>query len=211
MKSKTLLVLFWLFACTGALADEGRIPITGPVIITTPGSYVLVNNIEAPFSGVVIRASNVKVDLNGFTVSPVAGANGSGVIVEPGHKNIEVTNGTITGFANHGIYVPGAEQPGRNLKFSHLRISEIRGVGISLENNAGFIVEDCLITGNNWGIYGTAAGLILNNVIGSNSRGLVVYSKQIGYRSNVFYGNGTDIDGQISNLGNNLCSGASCP
>lgn len=212
MKLKIELLILSLLLSTSALADEGKIDITGPTNISAPGSYILVNDVVGTFTGIYIDSSNVKLDLNGFTISH-AGANlGDGVAILPGHKNIEITNGAITGHTRHGIFVPGKSSTPRNIKISNLRISDNAITAISLEGNPGFIIEDSVISGGAIGIYSFAAGLVLNNVIGNNSSGgLVAYSNRLGYRSNVFYGNTPDVSGSGTNLGDNLCSGALCP
>jgi hypothetical protein len=214
MKTKLLAWICCLSACYGASAKDGQIAITGATTITEPGSYVLVNDLVVDFSrGIHIAASNVKVDLNGFTVRLrlVATAFADGISIAPEIKNIEVTNGAITGFTRHGIFVPGAVPGSRNIRLSHLRISDNGAVGISMEGNPGFIIEDNLITGNRIGIYASAAGLMLNNVIGGNAnKGLMSFSSELGYRSNVFYSNVIDVEGTATNLGNNLCSGVLC-
>jgi hypothetical protein len=213
MKMKIKLILLGsLLLSISAYADEGKIDITGPTTITAPGSYILINDVVGTFGGIQIDSSNVKLDLNGFTVSHTSANIGDGISIYPGRKNIEVTNGAITGFTRHGIFVPGKSATPRNIKISDLRISDNVIDGISLEGNPGFIVEDCVISGGAIGIYTFAAGLILNNVIGNaTSGGLVAYSNRLGYRSNVFYGNTPDVSGSGTNLGDNLCSGVLCP
>lgn len=212
LKTRLLIALGSLLFSAAVYADEGRIDVTGPMTISTPGSYILVNDVVATFSGIYIDSSNVKLDLNGFTISQTGANSGDGVAILPGHSNIEVTNGAITGFNRHGIFAPGKSATPRNIKISDLRISDNTITAISLEGNPGFLIQDCVISGGAIGIYSFAAGLVLNNVIGnSTSGGLVAYSNRLGYRSNVFYSNTPDVSGSGTNLGDNLCSGALCP
>jgi hypothetical protein len=216
MKMKLLVWSLCWSACQAAVAaGDGRIPITGPMAITEPGSYVLLNDVGNNFTGAIrIASSDVTLDLNGFTVrlTQVSSAFADGISIGHGLKNIEVKNGAITGFPRNGIYAPGEATVGRNLRFSHLRISNCGGWAISLEQNPGFIIEDSLLTANKLGIAAGGAGLIVNNVIGNNTvRGLASNGAQLGYRSNVFYSNGIDVTGSATNLGSNLCSGAPCP
>ena len=209
LNNRLMIALGCLLLAAPVCADEGRIDITGPTTISAPGSYILVNDVAATFTGIYIDSSNVKLDLNGFTVS---GGREDGITILPGHKNIEVTNGAITGFGRHGVFAPGKSATPRNIKLSNLRISDNVITAISLEGNPGFIVGDCAISGGAVGIYTFAAGLVLNSVIGNNSSGgLVAYSNRLGYRSNVFYGNTPDVSGSGTSLGDNLCSGALCP
>jgi hypothetical protein len=213
LKTRLLLAFGSLLFSAAVYADEGKIDITGPTNISAPGSYILVNDIVGTFSGIIIDSSNVKLDLNGFTVSHTGAMTADGIVIDPGHKNIEVTNGAVTGFTRHGIFVPGKSAMGRNLKFSNLRISGNAIDGIGLEANSGFIVQDCLISGNAQGIYAVLPGLVVNNVISNNGTGIsstFSATNKLGYRSNVLFGNTTNVSGG-ANLGNNLCSGVICP
>lgn len=209
---KSLILVGSFLLSAAAYADEGRIYITGPTTISAPGSYIVVNDIVATFTGIYIDSSNVKLDLNGFTVSHTGANIGDGVTILPQHNNVEVTNGVVTGFTRHGVFVPGKSATGRNIKLNRLRISDNAIDGIGLESNQGFIIDDCMITGNADGVYANGAGLLHNSFIGDNKSGLVSYSGgRTGYRSNVFSNNGVDINGTPTNLGENLCSGAICP
>ena len=211
VRTKLLIVLGLFLSPAAVLADEGRIDVTGPMTISTPGSYILVNDISASFTGVFIDSSNVKLDLNGFTIS---GGNDDGITILPKHMNVEVTNGAVTRFSRHGVFVPGASPISRNIKISRLRISENKIDGISMEGNTGFLIDDCLISHNGGtGIYAFSSGLVLNNVINGNSTGLfgaAAGTGRLGYRSNAFFSNSTNVSGG-TNLGSNLCSGAICP
>lgn len=209
---KSLILVGSFLLSAAAYADEGRIYISGPTTISAPGSYIVVNDIVATFTGIYIDSSNVKLDLNGFTVSHTGANIGDGVAILPGYNNVEVTNGAITGFTRHGVFVPGKSATGRNIKLNRLRISDNAISGISLESNQGFIVDDCMITNGKIGIYANGAGLVLNSLVSDAGSGLVSYSGgRTGYRSNVFSNNAPDVSGTPTNLGENLCSGAICP
>ena len=211
MRTKLLTVFGSLLFSAAVYADEGRIDVTGPMTISTPGSYILVNDISASFTGISIDSSNVKLDLNGFTVS---GGSVDGIAIYPKHMNIEVTNGAVTRFGRHGVFIPGGPANSRNIKISRLRVSENKIDGISMKGNIGFIIEDCLISHNGGtGIYAFSSGLVLNSVMNNNNTGLfgaAFGTGRLGYRSNAFFGNATNVSGG-TNLGSNLCSGAICP
>jgi parallel beta-helix repeat protein len=201
-------------AALGAVAhaDEGRIAVTGTMTITAPGSYILVNNITST-SGFYIQSSNVKLDLNGFTISSAGGFSTDGITIGK-VRNIEITNGTITGFPRHGIFAPGGSLTSpSNIKLRNLSISDHRVTGISLENHAGFLIDNCTISNNTGvGVYANGAGLMLNNVIGANTTGLASFSAgKMGYRLNVFHNNSQSVSGSAMNLGSNICDGVACP
>lgn len=211
-KFKSLILAGSFLLSVAAYADEGRIDITGPTTISSPGSYIVVKDIVATSTAIRIDSSNVKLDLNGFTVSQTGANLADGVAILPGHENIEVTNGVITGFTRHGLFAPGESKQGRNIKLSSLRVSGNAITGLRLESNSGFIIEDCLVSSHVLGIYANGAGLLLNSLVTDNKTGFASHSSgRTGYRSNVFDANGADISGSPTNLGENLCSGAICP
>src|SRR5438034_320997 len=64
----TCLVLAAL-AAGPLIADEGRIPVFAPTVITQPGYYVLTRDISVSGGHVItIQANNVTLDLNGRTI-----------------------------------------------------------------------------------------------------------------------------------------------
>lgn len=111
--------------------------------ISAPGNYVLTGNITvASGDGINITASNVTVDLNGFTItSTVGAAAGAGVRIGNNSRNIRIHNGSITsGFTSSAL---GAPVPGSGFTF-----------GIQLDIVPGgtadnFVFEDLFITGIN--------------------------------------------------------------
>jgi len=206
------LTLASLALASPVYAVEGKIEITGTTNITAPGSYILVNNINAT-SGFYISSDNVKLDLNGFTISSAGGFSTDGITIF-NHKNVEISNGTITGFPRHGIFAPGSSTTPNNIKLRNLNVTNNTIFGISLENHPGFIIEDCAISGNGAsGIYANGAGLIQNNIIGNNNNGMTSYSAgKAGYRQNVFFNNtASSVSGSAMNLGSNICNGVLCP
>lgn len=93
-----------------------------PITITQPGSYQLSGNLNVPdanTTAIEIAASNVTIDLNGFSIrgpvvcsgsscSPSGG--GSGIAIGGGIpsgccSNITVRNGTVQGMGAHGIFL----------------------------------------------------------------------------------------------------------
>src|SRR5262245_12362405 len=79
-----------------ARADEGRIPIVmSPTAIAAPGKDFVTRNLAGAGGPVItIGASNVDIDLNGFTPT---GAAGVPVISAVGFNGITIRNGTVVG------------------------------------------------------------------------------------------------------------------
>ncbi len=98
---------------------EPRIPV-GPLTtpgdadsvyrITQPGSYYLTGDVvgQAGFFGIQIEASDVSLDLMGFTVRGVAGAKSGMIVSGAGRVNVEVANGVFRDWPEYGASV-GAE------------------------------------------------------------------------------------------------------
>ena len=128
-----LLLPAYLAAVDGVvLINQSTVMAAGgfPYTITQPGSYKLSGNLVAPagVNGIVIAASNVTLDLNGFTVGgpaepscPFICSSTFGIKTQNTQTAITIRNGTILGFggsidltsASHGlvedlIFVPAA-------------------------------------------------------------------------------------------------------
>ena len=81
---------------------EPRIPIPGSstavseFIINESGSYYLAGNRVCNTNGIQVNADNVTIDLMGYSLTG-PGSTGYGVSID-GRSNVEIKNGTITGF-----------------------------------------------------------------------------------------------------------------
>ena len=124
----------------------------GPITIDEPGSYYLLENIQAlaNFDGIVITASDVTIDLNGFALfdhpnvdSPVGiriGTNASPV------ERVTIKNGSISGFAAAGIMGQFAS----GVIVDSVRVTDCQD-GIVVRN--GSQVHKCVANNNDfWGI-----------------------------------------------------------
>ncbi|HSP54850.1 MAG TPA: right-handed parallel beta-helix repeat-containing protein [Dehalococcoidia bacterium] len=112
---------------TGPPGSTGKTVITSlPFTISQPGSYVLNGNLtDNSGDGITILASDVTIDLNGFTLFGQAGAFSG--ISEGGtptpRKHWTIRNGTIDGFPFSGIYA--------------FDVSDSTFENLTLTNNAG--------------------------------------------------------------------------
>jgi parallel beta-helix repeat protein len=218
MKKITSTLLFSLaliILSSGKVFADTRIPISAPTSISTPGSYVLTNDIVATgYFGLRISASDVTIDFNGYTLS-YGGVQGfvDGISIDRSVSNIQIFNGTVKSFTRYGIFLPGQSSKSSNLTIKNMRVLENRIGGISVESNTGYVIEDSVISKNQeTGIYANGAGLLLNNLVSDNKYGLVSYSGgALGFRSNVFSNNSVNNSGTATNLGNNLCGVTVCP
>jgi len=137
---------------------EPRTPIANdpsfaaPVVISSPGSYYLVEDILGlpGQDGITIDASDVTLDLNGFSViGNLEVLSEDGVDVpDAGHRNITIRNGTVKNFAGgHGLKLAFAE----NCRIEHVTAS-LNGNGVSggdgFNLGGGTVVVGCIAVGN---------------------------------------------------------------
>ncbi len=212
-----------------------------PVTITQPGSYVLSGILTVPDANtdaIVINASHVTLDLNGFAIlgstdcsgglNPCAGAGtGTGIKTPAVQFNITIRNGTIQGMGSAGIALQGDSHL---VEYVHARSSGAYGISVEESNDEGSsIVQHNTVQRN--GGYGIllTRGSVNNNVVdvnivgiglafGTISQNVITRNAQIGiqlnsrssYIGNVMNGNGSNVVGG-HNLGQNLCDSTVCP
>ena len=140
---------------------ESRTPIRGPgpVTIATPGSYYLTSNINvAGTTAVIITASNVTLDLNGFTIA--GNLDNFGVVMGANTFNVVVRNGTIRSFAqgllNAGVTI---------VSLSNLTITENLRNGVGFDSDGiGVFIDDCTIDRNQQdGIVALGSLMVITN------------------------------------------------
>jgi hypothetical protein len=150
-----------------------------PVTISESGSYRLSGNLEVNgqfTSAIEVAASDVTIDLNGFTIRGVGSSPGYG-IAEDGstsRRGIAVRNGTITGFSI-GIRLLHFEQ----IAVEHTIVHDNANIGIwvgpnsrvigntvSRNANAGIVAAlDSLVSGNTAARNGINAGGIVPGIL----------------------------------------------
>jgi hypothetical protein len=176
---------------TQAKAQAGNVT-TGdragfPVSLTKPGSYVLASNLSVPAgkTGIVVSATEVSIDLNGFRINGAGGTAGIGI---DGHqRSLTVQNGTIRGFKSDGIRSIGAL-----LTVDHMRIEENGGAGV-IEAQSGYarIVNSVLILNGAQGIFCSDACHIEGNTTSANHlQGVLIQGKGATVLGNTIYKNG---------------------
>jgi hypothetical protein len=239
--SSALLMVAMLALAASAGASDGTIEINQAKVLANGGfpyvisaantSYRLTGSLSVPsgIDGIDVNASNVTIDLNGFTITApgdpgitIVGINASA------RSGITVENGTVTGFAV-GVET-GSAGIVRNMH------ADANGTGMTLGGNA--VVAGC--TANNstisgaWGIscgggcaisgnttngnnfYGIKCNgvgcLISGNTANSNGNsGIYAIDASTGYGGNVLDDNGfLPVSGGGTSMKNNICSGVLC-
>lgn len=117
--------------------------------ITQPGAYYLTGHLSiAPGShGVLVLASDVSIDLNGFTIVGGAGT-GSGVSVSTSAINFALCNGVIRNCGLNGVDASATP----NVRIEGLTVVGCAGYGILAGDNA--LVSLCSCTANASGTVG---------------------------------------------------------
>ena len=131
---------------------EARTPIgTAPFTITNSGSYYLTTNLTGSpnADGITIKASNVNLDLNGFTLFGLTNSF-SAVAMDYGVTNVTVVNGNLVGWGLAGVDGGLAA----NAHYERLRVSRNKNIGMSVGPNCS--VRDCTIESN--GSFGLFTG-----------------------------------------------------
>jgi hypothetical protein len=170
MKILVTILASFLAALPGALlAAEGAAPIWQPTTITQPGKYILTRNVNASSVApvITIAASNVDLDLNGFTITQTT--NDSVVIRADDVNGLSIHSGTITG--NGG-----------------------RFRGIVLSNVTQFAVRRILFNGDTErpaiDTAASSSGVIENNLIYNFEPGMrLLTASAVVLRDNVLWGN----------------------
>jgi hypothetical protein len=137
-------------------------------LINAPGSYYLTTNIIGVSSenGIEITASDVTLDLNGFSMIAPPTAN-SGISVFSGTTNTVIRNGIIDGWSslNDGIF-----SEANNITIENMSIS---GAGIDIAClGSGGVIQNCTVNlANEWGIYIAGPGYLIrgNTCFGNNT------------------------------------------
>jgi hypothetical protein len=153
---------------------EKRTPISSlPFAITASGSYYLTSNLTGVSGqhGITISVDNVSVDLNGFTMTGVAGAK-DGIYASAAVKAIRVHNGTVAQWPLEGIALENASAS----QLDHLRA--IGNHGNALLLGASSTILDCVAMQNlSYGII-TPFGrcLVQRCICTGNSAGALILS-----------------------------------
>jgi len=185
-----------LFAA--AFAAHAQTVVTGSYItIAAPGSYVLGGNAYT----VTITASNVTLDLGGYTVASSHTCN----LINNG-----ASQGCTCTVANCNSSTPGIKATGNNIAIRHGRVEHQFGDGISIVSPTGYglvnaVVEDVTVDNNSGnGVAISGSGAELRNVRSyqNGHDGIALYGDNTRLEHvTASYNNGDGVDG-ASGAGN---------
>lgn len=151
--------------------------------ITQPGSYYLAGNMSVPsgMTGIEIGASDVTIDMNGFTITGLAGSlDGIGNTTNTIRNRVTIRNGTVANMGRTGVAVttlnPALPQ-GITVTDVNAHDNGMHGIYIS-----DGIVRSCTTHNNtSYGIYinGYLASTVSYCLANNNSTGIHVYNGNI--------------------------------
>jgi hypothetical protein len=143
---------------------DPRTPISSaPFTINASGSYYLTTNLTVSSGNAITIATNgVTLDLNGFTISSVAGGTGTAISFSGGSfqqiTDVTIVNGHICGSFGNAIETTIGPVP-NNVLVSKLTVS---GVGYGIDLGLGStVVQDCTVS--SVGGMGITAGVVKNS------------------------------------------------
>lgn len=140
-----------------------------PVEINEAGSYVLTGTLDLsspPVAehGILINASDVTLDLNGFRLVGTAQAVKNG-IETANVQNLTIENGFITGWGGDGIHAQDADRT----RVSSVTASDNGQDGIQVGENS--LVVDSVSNGNGYdGIDLSFGGVVRSSTVSNNGR-----------------------------------------
>jgi hypothetical protein len=157
----------------------------GTIKITKPGSYFLDRTLTSALSSgsiINVTASNVTINLNGFSIIGRGGAGTKVIgINAPGSSGVTIVDGTITLVPGTAIIVGSS--------------STVNGVQLINNNIDGM---DC-----------NSTCLVTNNIVsGNHGTGLSFGDTSSGYQNNIISGLVPVVNG--TNMGHNVCNGTAC-
>lgn len=168
---------------------EPRFPISSaPFSITNPGAYYLTTNVTVSGGdAIVIAASGVTLDLQGFTVSSTApSANGTGILLTNSVGDVIIYNGHIRGGVTNsgGIFngsgfasgVAYSDNSPTNSRVSGISASGCLTYGIFLGTANSTVAESCTVL--TAGFIGIGASTV-KGCVASGSGGFGISADQV--------------------------------
>jgi hypothetical protein len=171
---KLIILASLLFITTFSDADVIKIA-SLPYTITTSGNYELTGNLTANGTdGIDVKASNVVINLNGFSISQSSSGNNYGVL-DTSYSNVVVENGTISGFAIGIIFGAVTQSPTGNCAAQNLRVL---GPQLMLISGNDCLVENCIFIGT--GVDAQWAGITINKAVNCQVQDCTISQLTIG-------------------------------
>jgi parallel beta-helix repeat protein len=148
--------------------SDGRRLVTRPgAFINEAGSYVLRYDLWANSGdGVVIRASGVTIDLNGFEIGTRSRGAGRGIFID-GVSGVTIKNGRVGGFLTNVMVANATNVVVQNLQIVGLDLAPSGGpseIGVQLLNSRAALIKGNTISSVNLGIFVRGGGSTGNRI-----------------------------------------------
>ena len=183
-----------------------------PYTISGPGFYYITKNLDAPVGSNAITletgAHDVTIDLMGFAITgPPGSGEENGIFSDSYNYNVEIRNGTITGFDGRGMYVTDEENAGIDtLRILNVRFCYNDYGGIFIIQGNGLLIKDCAFFDNGrFGIWCYPRAQIIGNSCYRNGNSGIRSgwgSTVTGNDSSENKGNGIEVDRHCIVAGN---------
>jgi hypothetical protein len=127
-------------------ASYGQTPISSlPYYLTSPGAYVVTQDVSTGGIAIIINSANVTLDFNGHILTCTNPLWSTGVLVNQ-VRNVRIKNGTLTGFLN-GIVFNNPSQIASNSSghfVEEMHITKFTYFGIEAEYATGCVISEQL-------------------------------------------------------------------
>jgi len=190
MNSKNLLMTLCCFLSLAASAGVARsdfyvVPVARgvgtpieslPCTISTSGLYYFTRDLTyaaASGNAINVAVNNVTIDLMGFNLIGPGKGSTTGIYMAY-RSNVEIRNGTISGFTDNGIRAAGSDTNHRiiNVRVSGVGTESYVGSGIMLFGSS-HLVKDCTVFGKFYtGIWVSSGSRVCGNMVYDNGQGI---------------------------------------
>jgi hypothetical protein len=178
-----------------------------PIVISFPGSYYLAEDVFAfpGAHGIEITASNVTLDLNGFSVIGNTEVGSLDGIHADGEEEIVVRNGSVRLFFEGGINFKNSPYCAvENVRAISNNLSGGLHVGINMHTSSRVI--DSVAASNGWTGIHAESGSIIRGCHARDNLGHGIEALMTVIESNVVRGNDTGISASWSLIRGNVMS-----
>ncbi|THB81715.1 MAG: right-handed parallel beta-helix repeat-containing protein [Desulfobacteraceae bacterium] len=161
---------FYVIAGSRAAGEEIK---SLPCTISSSGFYYITRNLScgAGSHGITVASDNVTIDLMGFSISGPGTGTYHGIYMNA-RSNVEIRNGTVTGFGSNGIYEQ-SQLSGRDHRIYNIRARLNKGGGIIIFGKGAHIVNCTASENTKQGIFaGQRSKVVGNTAIKNKTDGI---------------------------------------
>ena len=152
---RILIIFLFILIISAGISAVAAVDVTGPLVITAPGTYILRNDILNSNVPVCINITSPDVIFEGsrYTIDGRDSANSIGIYLYNASTpptNVTITNVTVRDW-NYGIYVRESQE-GRIENVTIESATTTTGQGLLLRSASGYDIVNCTLRSNPYGI-----------------------------------------------------------